>query len=740
MKNSKDATASGKPFPTRQFFLFFLVSGFCSILYELIWLRLSMARFGVTTATVSIVLSCFMAGLGVGSWLGGKYLPRLAKRFNQPALRMYAFVELLIGCSAILFPLELWLAETVLSRFGSSLSLSSGGYYLISSILLASTFVPWCALMGATIPLGMFAIRARFPERSQRSFSLLYLANVAGAVLGALLPLLVVEIRGFSGALLLGMLLNFSIAAAALRLQRLESAATAPPVLDEPRSPESPWNSALRNRDLWLLFLTGLASMAMEVVWIRLYTIFIGTFVYSFAAILSVYLASTFLGSSAYRLVKPSLDRHRSIVWVIVWLAALVPVFTADQRIPLAAWLRVPLGISLFSGLLGYVTPLLVDRVSRGDSTRAGRAYAVNVTGCIVGPLIAGFLLLPNFSERDSLLLLSAPLLIAGLAFFLLERVASRPRRVARLAGLLAILGAYVVLVSLTQSYVEQIRGGEVRRDSTATVVAAGEGPLRRLYVNGISMTVLTPITKIMSALPLAFLDRPPQNALTICFGMGTTHRSMLSWGIDSTVVELVPSVPQLFGYFHEDAQRVLAMPTSHVIIDDGRRFLERTSDLYDVIVIDPPPPIGAAGSSLLYSKEFYALASKHLRPDGILQQWYPGGDNTTTAAVARAIKESFPHVRAFGSISGWGIHYLASAQPIADVPASVLATRMPPEAARDLVEWGPYDTPERQFDAVLQAELPVDSIVQLDRITPPIRDDRPINEYDWLRNHFRSK
>ena len=53
------------------FFTFFFVSGFCSILYELVWLRLAMAEFGVTTALVSIVLSVFMGGLGAGSWIAG---------------------------------------------------------------------------------------------------------------------------------------------------------------------------------------------------------------------------------------------------------------------------------------------------------------------------------------------------------------------------------------------------------------------------------------------------------------------------------------------------------------------------------------------------------------------------------------------------------------------------------------------------------------------------------------------
>src|SRR5215467_8015084 len=72
------------------YFGFFLVSGFCSILYELIWLRLAMAQFGVTTALISIVLSTFMAGLGVGSWAAGRVIRRFTQRQNIPPLHLYA--------------------------------------------------------------------------------------------------------------------------------------------------------------------------------------------------------------------------------------------------------------------------------------------------------------------------------------------------------------------------------------------------------------------------------------------------------------------------------------------------------------------------------------------------------------------------------------------------------------------------------------------------------------------------
>src|SRR5208282_1810361 len=141
------------------YFAFFFISGFCSILYELIWLRLAMAQFGVTTAMVSIVISSFMAGLGIGSWAAGHLLRKYARRLTSPPLHLYAMAELFIGCSAVAVPLELLTGRLVLEHVGNSLSLSSTGYYIAAGIWLACSLVPWCACMGATIPLGMFAIR-----------------------------------------------------------------------------------------------------------------------------------------------------------------------------------------------------------------------------------------------------------------------------------------------------------------------------------------------------------------------------------------------------------------------------------------------------------------------------------------------------------------------------------------------------------------------------------------------------
>ncbi len=82
------------------------------------------------------------------------------------------------------------------------------------------------------------------------------------------------------------------------------------------------------------------------------------------------------------------------------------------------------------------------------------------------------------------------------------------------------------------------------------------------------------------------------------------------------------------------------------MVIDDGQRFLDNSTQLYDVIIVDPPPPPAAPGSSLLYSTDFYAFVRKHLRRDGILQNWLPArdSDSATPASVTKALMQSFPY------------------------------------------------------------------------------------------------
>ena len=721
------------------FFGFFAVSGFCSLIYQVVWMRLAMADFGVTTPMVSIVLSVFMAGLALGSWGAGALVERIAQRTAATPLRLYAAAELLIALSGETVPQALARGRHLLAASAGGAEWGSLSHYAVSGAWITLVLLPFCACMGATFPLAMAAIR-KSQGGDLRSFSYLYVANVIGASLGSLLSAFVlIEILGFRGTLRLTAALNGLLAVAALTLSvsaRPAGSGTKPPPVPNEAPPAFSRRTATA-----MLFTTGLVSMAMEVVWVRQFTPYLGTVVYAFASILALYLLATFVGSRLYRGWARSPRRHGDdgrVLWSLLGFSGLLPLLAADPRLPLpdsVGFVRVVLGVAPFCAAAGFLTPLLVDRDSAGDARRAGTAYAVNVLGCILGPLLAGFGLLPFVGERWSLVTLALP--VFGVAWLAMGRSGDdRPPAagfgVPRSALVASLVGS-LVLLAVTRDYETLYPRRELRRDSTATVIATGQGLRKRLVVNGVGMASLTPITKMMAHLPLVFLEEPPRNALVICFGMGTSFRSLLSWGIPATAVELVPSVPELFSYYHSDADELLRSRGARIVVDDGRRFLERTSEQFDVITVDPPPPVEAAGSSLLYSREFYRVVKKRLRPRGVLQQWLPGADAATESAVTQALLESFPYVRGFGSLEGWGIHFLASSSPLPSRTASELSSRLPPAAADDLLEWNPSNTAQRMFDAVLRRPAKLDQIVMRSRI-PALEDDRPVNEYYFLR------
>ena len=201
-------------------------------------------------------------------------------------------------------------------------------------------------------------------------------------------------------------MLLISVTAFALTLDQLQSSAQRPgPKLAKNPPPRVENGRAI----LLLLFTTGLATMGMEVIWIRLFTPYVGPVVYSFARILAAYLLATFAGSQVYRFWSRRHTARAGLLWVSLAFFGLLPLLTSDARLAMNGNLRVLLGVAPFAGVIGFLTPMLVDRWSAGDPDRAGRAYAVNVVGCIVGPLLAGFFLLPWFGERTSMLLLVLP-------------------------------------------------------------------------------------------------------------------------------------------------------------------------------------------------------------------------------------------------------------------------------------------------------------------------------------------
>ncbi len=728
-------------------FLLFVASGFCGLLYQVVWLRLAFADFGIVTPVLSVVLSVFMLGLALGSWLGGRVGNALTARSPGAAAIGYGVAEFGIGAGALVVPWAFGVGEAWLQGLGEA---SSASYLGASAIVITASILVFTTLMGATFPLMMAFLRAA-TRGDEETFSYLYLGNVIGAMAGALTTAMVlIELLGFRQTLLVAAALNALIGVVAMLLPRAATpaaAAQAPPrrLAPEPVAGES--SRAGRGLRLSLLFATGFTSMAMEVVWTRAFTPVLQTTIYAFAAVLTTYLLATWLGSALYRVhLRKRCAADAATLLPLLFLASLLPLVCNDPR-----WHDLPAVVLLslvpISMLLGYLTPQLVDEHARGEPGAAGAAYAVNVVGCILGPLFSGYVLLPLVGVKWALLSMALvyPLFLLG--------VTAR-RRALDLGVKVAAAAALLLAVFSTRTHEDPdvYERAEVRRDSTASVVAFGEGMKKRLLVNGVGITELVPETMVMAHLPLVMRETPPESTCVICFGMGTTFRSLLSWPGKATAVELVPSVVESFGFFWDDADQHLAMPGARVVVDDGRRFLSRTEEKFDLITIDPPPPVEAGGSSLLYSTEFYDVLKQRLTPTGVLQQWFPGGEKEIAKAVVNTLQDSFPHLQIIESfrapppgvgapyeLQARGLHLLASFEPLQRPSIEQAIERMPEAARADMRWWGKASFGIEDLATCWryildpQREVPVESLLPDDR-SVKITDDRPFNEYFWLR------
>lgn len=387
-------------------FVFFFTSGFCGLAYQVVWLRIAFAHFGVITPVLSVVVSVFMLGLSLGTWLGGRSIETVLRRSGRSAIEVYAGIELAIGVGAFAVPsLFAWGARLVRPAG----DMDSAAYLALSGGVIALALLPWCLCMGATFPVMSAFLRER-TRHHQTGFSFLYLANVIGAMVGVLLTAMVlIEAWWFSRTLLFAGGLNLTVAAVALGLGQLPRAHASPdPALHEASSGvRAP---SMRTPALFtVLFVTGLTSMAMEVVWARTFTPILHTTVYAFASLLAVYLLATWVGTLAYR-VALHLDRSGGAFGLISLCGALalLPLVIPDPNSTPSKTAAL-VSIFPFCAALGYLTPKLIDEYSAGSPGSLGRAYGFNILGSILGPLLAGYFLLPSVGAKASLLALAVP-------------------------------------------------------------------------------------------------------------------------------------------------------------------------------------------------------------------------------------------------------------------------------------------------------------------------------------------
>jgi spermidine synthase len=744
----------------------FILSGAAGLMYEVVWSRQLVLVFGNTTQAVSTILTGFFGGMAIGSFLGG----RLADRVRSP-LRMYGAIELVLVVVVLATPVTFRLLHEVYRGAYGALEGSFEAIALLRFGLAILALAPATILMGATLP----ALTRQLTGDAHLSsaFGRLYAANTLGAILGTFAAgIVLIELLGLTGTLVVGAACSAIAGLAALRLARDADPVT--PVAHARAAPAAPAaasnpaiaRSAARPRlALGLAFVSGLTSLGYQVLWTRLLSSGTGNSTYVFTLILGTFLIGIVLGAAAFTRLRPYIGRPVAAIAVaqvavaILAFAGLVLVIgnpgPLDPSRPLeSAWAI--LGPMLLVVLpttfvMGFTFPassaLLGDDPDRIASS-AGSLLASNTLGAIVGTFAVPFLVIPTVGSPVAVALLA--LVNVGTALVLLA-VATGVDPIRRLAtaavaaavGLAVILGIAVPGTIVDPGAARVLAaGGRIfasAEDEIASV-QAGRVAARELWVTGTSMTLLTVDAKLMPVLPL-ILRPQSQSALTVAFGMGSAFRSALAAGLRTDAVELVPSVPLMFGWFYDDAAQVLANPNGQVIVADGRNHVELTDRRYDIIVTDPPPPIESSGASVISSLEYYRAGHGRLNPGGVMMQWTPyGGTVDEFRAHLRTFHAVYPHVTiAFGP-GGYGFFLLGSDEPLAFTDEAIAEVLNRPGILAEISS--AYDSPERTVEGWTER---IHSLVwltdeEVSRFTgdgPLITDDRPLPEYFLLRRLF---
>ncbi len=655
----------------------FFASGISGLMYEVVWLRMLTRITGVTIYATATVLASFMAGLALGSFLLGRFIDK-----REDSLRVYALLEFLVACAALLIPI-LFSASTTLYRYVYQISGESA--LAVAAARAATSFlcllVP-TTMMGGTLPV-LTSCLVKRDSLFGRNFSLLYGLNTLGAVCGVLLSgFVTIGEVGEWATIYIGAGINVLVAMIAYCFYVIDRdssmpAAPADMATKLPVKRISPYSDRVRMVVLIGFAVSGFTALAYEVIWTRQLILFLKTSIYAFSGMLAIFLTGIALGSICMNKIVDRLGAPLTLFGVLELAVGLLSIinlyvfspFESPLARDLLGWFRpafatmiIVFPMTFAFGMIFPIAALCYAKNVTQAGLSVGSLYGCNTLGSIIGSLLAGFILIPVLGSTGTIILVACLNTALGLILVLLEPERSRVRRLAWVPivvvfGLLTI-GSFGRDPFLT--IVERRIYGSNKPDASGNLVApAGariflhkegiEGTVtafstdrhKQLWINGVGMTHLCTETKLMAHLPLMFA-KDPKEFLVICFGMGTTVKSAASYpGLNITAVELVAETFKSFAYFHPDDPNLLKRNNVRLVANDGRNHLLLSSKKYDVITVDPSPPIWSAGTVNLYTREFFQLCKDHLNPDGAMCLWFYGGLPDDNLAVLRNLQRS---------------------------------------------------------------------------------------------------
>jgi spermidine synthase len=680
--------------------LLFFGSGCAALIYEIVWFQLLQLVIGSSAISLALLLGTFMGGMCLGSLL----VPRIADRHRDP-MRLFATFELAIGAMGLLILVGMPLINSIYGGLG--------GQIAVRIAIACICLLPPTIAMGATLP-----VVARWLGTSPAGVAglgLFYGSNLAGGVTGTLLAgFYLLRVFDVAIATYVAAAVNLAVAVGASTLAGSGCSAAGETRAGDVRGAE---NSGLVYT---AIALSGMTALSAEVVWTRLLSLNFGATVYALSLILAAFLVGLSGGSAIGAMIGPRFGiRPRaalgycqlllcaSIAWAAFLLTRAYPYWAVSEAVKTHPWLtfrldlfRALIAVVPGAALWGVSFTLALASVTNPDhdleqdpGRLTGGVYAANTLGAIVGALGTSVALgarLGSQHVQQALIGIAAGSGLIALMSSLPSSQGVRPWQwiSAAMAVVMFVPSVSPVPDALiaygrqsaewieTSKYADMgqfLFAGEGMSEFVAVSRGAG-GELNFHAAGKIQASTLAEDMRLQ--LLLAHLShlvpRHSANVLVIGCGAGITAGA-LSTGPEVkhiTIADIEPLVPEVADkYFGEYNNQVLRNPNVSVVIDDGRHVLTASNETFDIITTDLIDP-WVKGVAALFTREFYELAKRHLRPGGVVTQFvqlYQSNPEAVKSEIATFV-EAFPNTVIWGNPNngqGYDLVLLGQTSPV---------------------------------------------------------------------------
>jgi spermidine synthase len=638
------APRSTRPDNLSFYYALFFLSGFPALLYQIVWQRALFTLYGVNIESVTMIVTVFMLGLGLGSLAGG----RLSTHPNIKPLLAFGLIEFSIG---LFGSASLW----IFHRVGA---ITAGHSTLVTGIIAFALLLIPTLLMGSTLPLLVEHVVRRTGNVGE-SVGSLYCVNTFGSGVACLVAAyFLMRMLGEAGSVSLACYFNFVVGAIAIitATRKAAPASQTSSQVKEASTPRIPFWIGVA-----LAGAIGFIALAYEIIWYRLYSFTSEGTASCFAQLLGFYLIGIAYGSLAVRdACRKKLGNDLSST---LWAAALVVILGTIASYLLGpalahAVVHVPYQptfvlVFIAAALLGSAFPLLAHAAIDPDKD-AGKSisylYLSNIIGSTLGSFLIGFVVLDHWSTRAT----STFLLGLGFAAYVVLVALSKPtgKKTIIIASCAACLllaigsgalysGMYERLLAKS-GYRSDLQFADTVENRSGVIAVLQNGIVYGggAYDGRFSTDLVEDSNGLFRAFAIAGLHAKPKDVLIIGLSSGSWAQVVANnpQVEDITIVEINPGYLPLIQK-NSAVESLLRNPKVHIVIDDGRRWLVSHPDRkFDFILMNTTFHWRANVSNLL-SQEFLALARSHLKSGGI--QYY----NTTSSEEALATGSTvFPY------------------------------------------------------------------------------------------------